>query len=65
MTELQKRIDDLESKAAAMTLRAQLATEPAKRTYNAMQAEDLLALAKTLRRDPKSVVRSLSVPPLR
>jgi hypothetical protein len=50
MTELQKRINDLESKAAEMTMLGKLASEPATRTYNAMQAEDLLALAKTLRR---------------
>jgi len=50
MTEFEKRIDDLESKAAEMALLAKLAGEPATRTYNAMQAEDLIALAKTLRR---------------
>ena len=44
MTELEKRIDDLESKAAEMTMIAQLAGEPATRTYNAMQAEDLIAI---------------------
>ena len=56
MTELEKRINDLESKAAEMTLIAQLATEPARRIYNTMQAEDLIALAKTLRR-PEVPVR--------
>jgi len=49
MTELQKRIEKLETKAAKVSVLAKLANDPAKRTYNAMLAEDLLALAKLLR----------------
>jgi len=50
MTDVEKRIARLETRAAEATLLAKLACEPATRTYNAMQAEDLMALAKTLQR---------------
>jgi hypothetical protein len=50
MTDVEKRIEQLETSAAEATLLAKLACEPATRTHNAMQAEDLIALAKTLRR---------------
>jgi hypothetical protein len=49
MTDVEKRIELLETQAAEAALLAKLAGEPATRTYNAMQAEDLMALAKTLR----------------
>jgi hypothetical protein len=49
MTEVEKRIEQLERRAAEASLLAKLASDPAKQTYNVMFAEDLLALAKTLR----------------
>jgi hypothetical protein len=39
--------------AAEAALLAKLAGEPATRTYNALQAEDLTALANTLRALPR------------
>jgi hypothetical protein len=49
MTDVNKRIEQLETQAADATLLAKIACEPATRTYNAMRAEDLMALVKTLR----------------
>ena len=49
MTDVEDRIEQLERRAEEATLLSKLAGEPATRTYNAMQAEDLTALAKTLR----------------
>lgn len=49
MTESEKRIEQLERRAAEAQLLAKLAMDPAQRTYNAMFAEELIALAKTLR----------------
>ena len=49
MHDVEKRIEQLETQAAEATLLAKLAGEPATRIYNALQAEDLMALASTLR----------------
>jgi hypothetical protein len=49
MTEVEKRVEQLERRAAEAALLSKLAGDPAKRTYNTMFAENLLALAKTLR----------------
>ena len=49
MTEPEKRIEQLERRAAQATLLAKSAGNSAQRTYNTLLAEDLIALAKTLR----------------
>ena len=49
MTESERRIEQLERRAAEAMLLAKLAGDPAKRSYNTLFAEDLIALAKTLR----------------
>jgi hypothetical protein len=49
MIESEKRIEQLERSAAEAALLAKLAGTSAQRTYNTMLAEDLIALAKTLR----------------
>jgi hypothetical protein len=49
MTNDEKRIEQLETRSAEAALLARLARESATRTHNALQAEDLMALAKTLR----------------
>ena len=49
MTETEKRIEQLERRAEEATLLSKLAGNSAQRTYNKMLAEDLVALAKTLR----------------
>ena len=49
MTEVERRIEELERRAAEAALLAKLASNPAQRTYNKMFAEELTALAKTLR----------------
>jgi len=49
MTDDEKRIERLETQSAEAARLAMLARESAMRTYNAMQAEDLLALANALR----------------
>jgi hypothetical protein len=49
MHDIEKRIEQLETQAAEAALLAKLAGEPATRIYNALQAEDLMALANTLR----------------
>lgn len=49
MTDVEDRIEQLERRAEEATLLAKLAGEPATRTYNAMQADDLMALANSLR----------------
>lgn len=49
MNDVEKRIEQLETQAAEATLLARLAGEPATRIYNALQAEDLMVLANTLR----------------
>lgn len=49
MTDDEKRIERLETQATEAARLARLARESAMRTYNAMQAEDLLALANSLR----------------
>jgi hypothetical protein len=49
MTETEERIEQLERRAAEATLLARLAGGSAQRTYNAVFAEDLMALAKSLR----------------
>jgi len=49
MNDVEKRIEQLETQAAEAALLARLAGEPATRIYNALQAEDLMALANTLR----------------
>jgi hypothetical protein len=54
MTDFEKRIEQLETQAAEAALLARLAGEPAMRAYNALQAEDLMALANTLRTLPKA-----------
>lgn len=53
MTDIEKRVEQLEIQAAEAALLAKLASEPATRTYNALQAEDLTALANTLRALPR------------
>jgi len=49
MTDTGKRIEQLERRAAEAILLAKLAGDPAKRVYNEMFAENLLALVKILR----------------
>jgi ABC-type uncharacterized transport system ATPase component len=49
MADDEKRIEQLETRSAEAALLARLARESATRTYNALQAEDLMALANTLR----------------
>jgi len=49
MTDDEKRIERLQAQSAQAARLARLARESAMRTYNAMQAEDLLGLANTLR----------------
>ena len=49
MTESERRIEQLERRAEEATLLANLAGDPAKRAYNIRFAEQLIALAKTLR----------------
>jgi hypothetical protein len=49
MTNVGKRIEHLEKMAAEAEILAKLAGNPATRTYNKMRADDLLALADTLR----------------
>jgi hypothetical protein len=49
MTDVEKRITQLETQASEAMQLAESAGEPATRTFLRMQAEDLTALAKTLR----------------
>ena len=49
MTDVEKRIEQLETQSAEAALLAGLEGAPATRTYNALRAEDLMALANTLR----------------
>lgn len=49
MTDVEKRIEQLERWAAEAAILAKLAGDPARRVYNTMFAEDLTALANTLR----------------
>jgi len=51
MTDAEKHIEKLETEAIEVRLLAQLACEPAKRSFNAKLAGDLLELAKLLRTD--------------
>jgi hypothetical protein len=49
MNDVEQRIEQLEAQAAEAALLAKLAGQHATRLYNALQAEDLVALANTLR----------------
>jgi hypothetical protein len=49
MTDVERRIEQLEIRAVKVTFLAQLAIEPAKKAYNAKLADALLELAKQLR----------------
>ncbi len=49
MINVEQHIEQLERRAAETALLAKLAEDPSTRTYNTKFAEDLLALAQTLR----------------